>query len=232
MKATSLDNYSIKATSHHGVPTMPAERVTSKSPWHVIFVIDDSGSMSGPPASDVNQAMETMIEEMRLLSQGKKSYFKISVISFGSDSKILSKAQSETQINLDTVTRFVGNSGSTNAAAALSDALQILTSNSGAQTDFEPFVFFLSDGAPDNKELALDAGGRIKSLSIPAGTPRIVTVGFGQPNDQFMTALATTPELYKRLTVSSEIRAFLPAIGTVAGTNTGADGVAKAIMQL
>ncbi|PWC82494.1 hypothetical protein TSH100_23630 [Azospirillum sp. TSH100] len=211
---------------------MPAERVTSKSPWHVVFIIDDSGSMSGQPSSDVNQAMETMIEEMRLLSQGKKPYFKVSVISFGSDSKILAKVEPETQINLDAVMQFAGNSGSTNAAAALSDACQLLSSNGGAANDFEPFVFFLSDGAPDNEALALEAGRRIKALSVAAGTPRIVTIGFGQPNDQFMTALATTPELYKRLQVSSDIRAFLPAIGTVAGTNTGADGVAQAIMQL
>lgn len=211
---------------------MPAERVTSKSPWHVVFVLDDSGSMSGQPAIDLNEAMETMIEEMRLLSQGMKPYFKVSVVSFGSDSRILAKAQSEGQVDLNVVAKFSGNSGSTNAAAALSDAYNILAANGGEDSDFDPFVFFLSDGAPDNDQLALDAGQRIKTLSIPAGTPRIVTIGLGSPNDSFMGALASNPELYKRLQKSSEIKNLLPAVGTIAGTKAGADGVAEAIMQL
>ncbi|MBP2227675.1 uncharacterized protein YegL [Azospirillum agricola] len=211
---------------------MPALRITSKSPWHVVFIIDDSGSMSGRPSSDVNEAMETMIEEMRLLSQGKKPYFKVSVIAFGSNCTVRATAQSEVDIDLDGVTAFAGQSGSTNAAAALSEALDILTAHGGAPTDFEPFVFFLSDGAPDNGALALATADKIKGLQIPAGTPRIVSIGFGQPNDQFMTALASNPELYKKLQKSSDIKTFLPAIGTMAGTGTGADGVAKAIMEL
>ncbi|MBB6255413.1 uncharacterized protein YegL [Nitrospirillum iridis] len=188
--------------------------------------------MSGQPAKDVNEAVETMVEEMRLLSQGMKPYFKISVISFGSDSTILAKAQSESQINLGAITKFGGNSGSTNAAAALSDAYNILASNGGSSTDFDPFVFFLSDGSPDNSQLALDAGLRIKSLALPAGTPRIVTIGIGSPADAFMSSLATNPELYKKLQKSSDIKDLLPAVGTIAGTKTGADGVVEAIMQL
>lgn len=213
---------------------MPAVRVTSQSPWHVVFVIDDSGSMSGQPANDVNEAMETMIEEMRLMSQGMKPYFKVSVISFGNDSNVLAKAQTEVQIDLNAVAKFSGNSGTTNAAAALSDAYSVLSSNGGAPTDFEPFVFFLSDGAPDNEQLALDAGQRLKTMSLPAGTPRIVTIGFGQPNDQFMKALASNPELYKKLQKSTDIKDLLPAVGTIAGTKGagGAEGVAEAIMQL
>lgn len=211
---------------------MPALRVTSKSPWHVVFVIDDSGSMSGRPANDVNEAMETMIEEMRLLSQGKKAYFKVSVVSFGSSCTVLATAQSEQSIDLAAVTGFAGQSGTTNAAAALAEALDILTAHGGEPTDFEPFIFFLSDGAPDNDALALATADKIKALQIPAGQPRIVAIGFGQPKDQFMTALASNPELYKKLSKSSDIKTFLPAIGTMAGTGTGADGVAKAIMQL
>lgn len=211
---------------------MPAERVTSKTPWHVVFVLDDSASMSGQPANDLNQAMETMIEEMRLLSQGMKPYFKVSVVSFGNDSHILAKMKSEGDIDLSTVAKFSGSSGSTNAAAALSDAYNILAANGGESSDFDPFVFFLSDGAPDNAQLALDAGQRIKTLSIPAGTPRIVTIGLGSPNDSFMEALASNPELYKKLDRSSEIKNLLPAVGTIAGTKAGADGVVEAIMQL
>ena len=212
---------------------MPAERVTSLSPWHVVFVIDDSWSMStSGAAKNVNAAMEQLISDMQLLSQGMKPYFKLSVISFGSDSKVLATLQNEMQIDTNVVANFQGTSGSTNAAAALTEAYNILANNGGSERDFEPFVFFLSDGSPDNQQLALDAGQKIKSMSVPAGTPRLVTLGFGATNDLFMRDLASNPELYKKLQTSSDITSVLPAVGTMTGKAPGADGVAQAIMHM
>ena len=211
---------------------MPAERVTSLSPWHVVFVIDDSTSMSNDPAKNINAAMVQLISDMQLLSQGMKPYFKLSVISFGSDSKVLATVQNEMQIDTNVVANFQGTSGSTNAAAALTEAYNILANNGGTERDFEPFVFILSDGSPDNQQLALDAGQKIKSMSVPAGTPRLVTLGFGATNDLFMRDLASNPELYKKLQTSSDITSVLPAVGTMTGKAPGADGVAQAIMHM
>ena len=211
---------------------MPAERVTSLSPWHVVFVIDDSTSMSNDPAKNVNAAMVQLISDMQLLSQGMKPYFKLSVISFGSDSKVLATLQNEMQIDTNVVANFQGTSGTTNAAGALTEAYNILANNGGSERDFEPFVFFLSDGDPDNPQLALDAGQKIKSMSVPAGTPRLVTLGFGATNDSFMRDLASNPELYKKLQTSSDITSVLPAVGTMTGKAPGADGVAQAIMHM
>ncbi len=69
-------------------------------------------------------------------------------------------------------------------------------------------------------------------MSIPAGRPRIVTIGMGNVEDAFMRAVATNPELYKHYDSPAAITKILPAIGTIAGTGTGAAGAEKAIMQM
>ena len=133
----------------------PTGRVQSAYPWHIVFVLDDSGSMSGQPAKDLNEAIQAMIDELELVSQGTKPFFKISVISFGSNSTILCEAVNEQGVPVNSITNFAGNSGSTNTSAALNDAVAVLKRNPGQVTDFEPFVFFMSDGFPDNESAAL-----------------------------------------------------------------------------
>src|SRR5262245_20872808 len=170
---------------------MPASRVDSKHPWHVVLVLDDSGSMSGAPASDVNKAVAEMVTEMSALSGGgKKPYFRLSIVKFGSRPHRLAVCAGEGDIDLSQVTTLDGNSGSTNAAAALDEVQTILSTNPGQPTDFTPYVFFLSDGAPDDAPAALAAGNGVKALQISAGAPIIVTIGFGSVNDAFMSSLA------------------------------------------
>lgn len=214
---------------------MTASRVTSATPWHIVLVLDDSGSMSGQPSQDVNEAIKELISELVTASMGKKPYFKVSVVSFGSSYHTIAEAVSETDLekDLDAVANFGGNSGSTNAAAALDEAARILTSHPGQETDFEPFVFFLSDGYPDDNSEALKAAKKIKNLSLPPGAPRIVTLGFGSVDDSFMASIASNGELYKKLDSSEDIVKLLPAMGTIGSNATsGAEGVEEAIMKL
>ena len=214
---------------------MTASRVTSATPWHIVLVLDDSGSMSGQPSQDVNEAIKQLIEELVTASMGKKPYFKVSVVSFGSSYHTIAEAVSETDLekDLDAVANFGGNSGGTNAAAALDEAARILTSHPGQETDFEPFVFFLSDGHSANESEALKAAKKIKNLSLPPGAPRIVTLGFGSVDDSFMASIASNGELYKKMDSSEDILKLLPAIGTMATKATvGAAGVEEAIMKL
>ena len=214
---------------------MTASRVTSETPWHIVLVLDDSGSMSGQPSQDVNEAIKELISELVVASMGKKPYFKVSVVSFGSSYRTIAEAEPETYLDqhLDEVANFEGNSGSTNAAAALDEAKRILDRYPGQKTDFVPFVFFLSDGHPDDDSGALEAANKIKNLSLPSGKPRIVTLGFGSVNDDFMGSIASNGELYKRMDSSKDIVKLLPAMGTI-GTQVagGAEGVEKAIMRL
>lgn len=212
----------------------PTGRIQSNHPWHVIFVLDDSGSMSGSAASSLNTAIQAMIDEMQVLSMGTKPYFKVSVISFGSDSTILCEAVNEQNVPLQRITSFMGASGTTNAAAALNDAYGILQRNPGQVTDFEPFIFFMSDGHPDDASGALSIASKLKNMSIDAGKARLVSIGLGSSvNDSFMEQLASNKELYKHLQNAKDITKLLPAIGTIAGTATGgAAGVVQAIVNI
>jgi len=210
---------------------MPAERVRSQSPWHLVLVLDDSKSMEGAPAEHVNNAVQMLISELKVLSGGSKPYFKLSVIQFGSRPNVLVEAVNEQGVDARQLSSLDGSSGGTDAAAALRETYGLLSRHPGVATDFTPFVFFLSDGAPDDSIAALEAGRMLKALDIPAGMPRIITIGFGDANDAFMSQLASSPELYKRLKSPQDIGKFLPAIGTriTPRIATGAAAIEKAI---
>lgn len=211
---------------------MPASRVTSETPWHMVLVLDDSGSMSGQASHDLNEAMKELIDALLTISMGQKPYFRVSVVSFGSNYHTLAEAVPETDLEESVVANFQGNSGSTNAAAALDEAARILSGNPGKETDFEPFVFFLSDGRPDNASTAIQAADKIKGLSLPSGTPRIVTLGFGSVDDNFMGQIANNSELYKKMSSSKDIVKLLPAIGTIVTRPGGAQDVEEEIAIL
>lgn len=198
---------------------MPASRITTKTPWHVILVLDDSCSMKDDgKISALNEAIERMIDEMRYLTGGgKKKYFRISIISFGSFPVILAEADNEQNIDIDRVVSMNGDSGSTNAAAALECARELLLRNPGSVTDFNPFLFFFSDGEPDDQSEALAVGEQLKGMVLPCGALSLVTVGIGEANDYFMSELATRREgvaRYRRLKNAQEISTFFPNIGT------------------
>lgn len=63
---------------------MPAPRITSYSPFHMILVLDQSGAMQGARAYKLNNAVIAMIDEIKLMSCGVNSSFKLSIIAFGS----------------------------------------------------------------------------------------------------------------------------------------------------
>lgn len=213
---------------------MPANRVTSRNPWHVVFVLDDSGSMQNGPAASVNEALRATLDELEILSAGSKPYFKISIVVFGSHAEVLAEAESEQAIDATAIAVLQGSRGTTDAAGALDVALDLLRRNPGSSTDFTPYVFFMSDGAPNDRNAALQAGDRLKGLDIDAGSPHIVTVGFGQTDDDFMRKLAHNPEMYKKLKTPQELTALFPNIGTIASVTAqgGTAAIDQAIMDL
>ncbi len=223
---------------------MPADRITSYSPWHVLLVLDDSDAMAGKPVARVNQAVDGMINEMRLLSGGIKPYFRVTVIRFGSEAEILSEAQDENRIEMGTVTGLQGNSGVRNCGAGLRLAYEVLRRNRGQPGDFEPFVFFFCSGPPFDgtseatpRDEALEVAEQLKSEPLPAGAPRLMTVGFDAVDDDFMRRLASEHAgraWYKKLESADDILGFLPEVGNLAASDSGlstADTVADSVMQ-
>lgn len=212
---------------------MPSNKVTSRSPWHVIFVLDDSGSMTGTPIESLNLAMKETIDEMEVATMGgAKQYFKVSVIKYGSESEIICENTTETTIDVDKVFSLSADSGLTNMAEALDDAKAILERNPGEQSDFRPYVFLLSDGEPTGEDPIVSAEV-LKSLNIASGSPRIVTIGVGDDlNDSVMGAIASNPEFYKKLATPKDvINIFFPAIGTATQTATTEQDVEETIVN-
>jgi len=212
---------------------MPAPRVTSNSPWHLVFVLDDSESMTGAAANTLNQALDEMLEEMKLLSQGTKPYFKISVIVFGSHVKVIAEAESEQTLDKAKVTSFSGTSGTTDMAAALNEAATLLKRRSGNANDFDPYVFLLTDGQPDDAAAALSAAQAIRSMEVAAGRPRLIAIGLGDGvNMPFLQQVASNQELAKHLQKHEDLVKFFPAIGTVVSSAGGTQAVDQAIIDI
>lgn len=210
---------------------MPAQRVTRHSPWHVVFLLDNSSSMHGKPAADVNLAVRGAIDEFKALSHGVKRYFIVSIIHFASRVQVVCEAESEWKIDLNAAASLTGEGGSTNASGALHAAHELLKRNPGEPTDYRPFVFFLSDGMPDDEAETLDAAKKLKGLSIPAGTPHVFSIGFGEAKDSLMRQVATKPEMYKRFRDSGELRLFFPNIGTFVFPARDEEQAVKAIVD-
>lgn len=206
---------------------MPAERVTRETPWHVVLVLDDSGSMQGRPADDLNDGLRAMLAEMEVQSKGSKPYFKVSIISFGSQAQILEECKGDSQIDVDQAAVFKGASGTTAAHLGLRAAIDVLKRNPGAPSDFRPYVFFFSDGAPDDVALALRAADELKALDIAAGTPNVISIGLGAANADgnraFMESVATKDEFFVPLTDSSQLGNLFPVIGTITATMAGGE---------
>ncbi len=208
------------------------QRISSRSPLHLVLVLDNSGSMAGKSSYDLNEAIRKLLDILRTASLGQKPSFRISIISFGSDVKVLAEAQSETEIDVDRVTTFNGDSGSTNATEALNETLRILSSSPGTHADVPAFVLLLSDGHPDDPESAKVAARRLRELALPSGFPRLVCLGLGEADDSFMSEIASSPGLYKKLQTSRDIVTVLPAIGTIGTQRVGAKEVEEAIERL
>jgi uncharacterized protein YegL len=212
---------------------MAADSVSSRSPWHLVIIIDDSGSMSGPIADCVNQAFERMLDEMKILLGNRNPRFRLSLVAFGSRPYLLAEYASEKDIATDQVTNFSGGRGGTAVAPALSLAANILARHPGQTTDFEPFVFFLSDGAPDDRAQAEQAADRLKKMHLASGTPHVISLGIGAASDEFLLQIASRPDLYKKLSSPQDIVKFFRVLGTQLGRlSGGARSVEQAIINL
>jgi len=211
---------------------MPASRITSKNPWHAVFVIDCSNSMAGQPSAILNIAIEEFLFELLTASMGQEPYFKVTVVSFGSHFHSLYEAVRETEINVELVTSFVGRSGGNNSAVALEEAARILKDNPGLESDYVPTVFFLSTGRSDDPEATLNAANELKNVTLPSGKLEIVTFGFGNADDELLQEVATDSEINRLLISKRQICEFIPLIGDIGNNAAGAESIEEAIMKL
>lgn len=215
------------------------KRITGKSPMHMVLIADDSGSMKGDPAAAATKAIHAWVNELYVATRGKKPYFRFSLISFGSTPTVVAEALDVRDID---VKPFVldGSSGRTNLVAALAAARQIVSRDGATAEHCPPVVFLFTDGKPTDENghetplatnAALAEAQALKATPLVCGSPFIVALGFGEASDAFLSQVASTPGLYRRLKSAQELIALLPDIGTPTVGGEGEEGTVGYFLQ-
>lgn len=218
------------------------KRICTAHPMQLILIADDSDSMSdayqgiqGKKAKDVSEGIKNWLIQLRGQTRAIKPYFYFTLIVFGTDATVVVENKLINRIRPETID-LRGNSGATNLADALREAQGVLERSQHESypvpySDFcSPFVFVYTDGEANQPIEAEKAARELRSLSLPCGSPQIVTLGFGDADHEFLERVASTREHYVDCGNSENVMRLLPRIGTPpkAGAATEA-GFAKGI---
>lgn len=202
---------------------MPADKVTSDTPWHIVFVLDNSGSMKeSGDATQLREAMIATINEFQHRNSGGKDYFYVSAIAFDLEAKILFEHKKPSFIQNDVFDIFGTSEYMTDMSLALKTAGDILERNGGKETDFRPYVYLLSDGqANENTDSILVEAERIKTMDIPAGSPKIVSIGLGTDVEPSFLKKISSAESFVPILNAENLSYLFPKIGTLSGSGEG-----------
>jgi uncharacterized protein YegL len=190
------------------------KRIQTSSPMHMVLIADDSGSMEGEPAAAVTQGIQNWILELQSQTRGKKAWFRFTLIAFGTTAEILGEEACNINDVDPTSLKLQGTMNTTNMAAALDLAREVIARDGAKAKDCPPFVFVYTDGKVDDPEATIISANDLKSMFIPCGKPRLVTLGFGDADEAFLRQLATSPEFFKGVKDAKALARLLPAMGT------------------
>lgn len=149
-------------------------------PTTMALVLDNSGSMGGDPQREVVRTLAAISPRLRPSTL-------VAGVVFGSKSRVF-HALSGDHATLgtwgahDKYIREAGVSGSTNMAAAITDAADQLQRGGAGRLRR---MLILTDGYPDSKDAALAAARQAASQGI-----NITPLGFGEYDDRFMNDIA------------------------------------------
>lgn len=167
----------------------------------IILVADDSGSMSGAKASELNQACQKLITELN--DPKNKDGFRLSVVRFGSDAYVEESAVPPA----NTTIAFSGSSGGTNAASGLSLA-KMEIENFMPRADrrkTNPVIIFMSDGYLDDADKAINLAEELKSKYQAT----IIAIGFGSDADsEALKKIASSHQHYAEAEVGTLAKLF------------------------
>lgn len=170
----------------------------------VIFVADNSGSMSGEKAQEASQAIRTCQQE--LASPLNKDGFRTSVIVYGSSSRVAHSAQPPESAGIE----LDGSGGGTTLAPALDLALaEIRSYKARPDRMLKPaMVIVFSDGQLDDGKAAEASAQKIKNMEAT-----IVSIGFGQDADaEQLRRLATSRAHFTQADVS-QLKGIFASVG-------------------
>ncbi len=143
----------------------------------IVLTIDVSGSMSGSPLLEAQNAARSFVKKCDL------SHMSIGLVGFGSSAnQIVAPVQNSRQLNkaIDQLTIH----GSTNMADGIRQSQGYLQN-----MDDPRFIILLTDGFPDNQSAATKAAASAKAEGID-----IITIGTGGADTNYLKTLASSDE--------------------------------------
>lgn len=178
---------------------------------HVVFCLDESGSMDGKPWQDLMAAFRSFLQ--RRADHGG-SHDLVSVVQFGSSARISVKMQTVAQILSNADLSFMG--GGTEFRPALNFAKQLFQMS--AQMDLEPVFIFMSDGQNGDGDMSKEvkdmhaAFGSLQCHMIffgSAGSPRLQSMAAAVPNGQYHLSVDGVQLLqtFEAIAVGAEFKA-------------------------
>ncbi len=202
---------------------MPASRVTSASPWHVVLV---GNAQPGKRESmgTVTDALEFMIEEMSLISGGGKPLFRVSIVDGCRQPQIVAAATRDVEAaELLSSAKLARKTRKLPQLADLLDtARSILETHQGNRTDHTPWVIVMSNN-PSGDQRAEAAAEALKSLNISAGAPRIAVFDFQVPASPMLQTIVSDATLYRQIASPDAVAIALPTLVNIGGS-ARADG--------
>ena len=175
-----LDGYFVHFTAPENLTPMAK---------HVVFVLDTSGSMRHRKMHQTIAAMVTILGDMRPEDS-------LTIVSFATEVTVWEGGSvvAASEDNIARAVRYVETleaKGETNINGALLRALEILQEvrDTGARSELQPMVFFLTDGHPTVGETdTLAILDNIKTANSNIGAP-IFSLAFGRRTDFQMLRL-------------------------------------------
>ena len=128
----------------------------------VILLLDTSGSMSGQPIEQLNRGLSAFIEDVRKDEQASLSV-ELAVVTFGGSPKLINNFQTVDEFEPS----YLSADGLTPMGEAIDYALDLLQTRktnykeNGVQY-YRPWVFLITDGAPNNDSPWQSAANRVK----------------------------------------------------------------------
>eukprot|EP01031_Cornospumella_fuschlensis_P025016 gene25016-30218_t len=177
----SNDSTSAKSIFVDLYTLIKGKNVVVASDFHVVFVLDESGSMSGAPFAELTAAYKNFVAKRQALKNGDI----VSVVMFSGSSRVIASCQ---PISNAPSLPFSG--GGTAFAGALARARDCISA--GSNTYAAPVVIFMTDGGCGDLPEALQQMRALDEQCAPLGLQvHLVAFGGGASIDN-LNAMSST----------------------------------------
>jgi molecular chaperone DnaK len=169
------------------------------TPRTVYLAIDLSGSMSGEPLRDAEEAMLGFVERSDLTNTA------IGVIGFANDVKVLTEAVRDAKKIRRAIEHLsIGELGYGNRSHPFEDAKRELKDVPGTK-----FIVVLADGIWSCQSAAIEAARQCQAAGI-----QVIAIGFGSANESFLRKIASA-DLSALFSSSADLRLAFEQIAQV-----------------